>query len=886
MTTTLNGAWSAVSTASGTVYESGSAVVNGPVALANGATLKVMSGATASGVNTISGGIATVVVSSGGELLSSYIQNGYVYVSSGGLTSGNQLNSDPTWIYSGASSVDDTYFNSGYDDNATYVFSGGTLNDATVTSGALANVYAGASASDIAVSSGGSAVLASGTTSGYTAYTGGNVTSGTSVYSGLVLPTADGSAVQNTVPVLGGVWSAVNTASGTVYESGSAVVGGPVALAGGAFLDVMSGATASGVNTISGGIATVIVSGGGELLNSYIQNGYVYVSSGGLTSGNQLNSDPTYIYSGASSVDDTYFNSGYGNDATYVYSGGTLNDATVTSGALAYVYAGASASNVAVSSGSYAYINAQYGNGSGGSLTLPNSATTLKGIWSAVSTASGTVYESGSAVVNGPVTLAYGATLKVMSGATASGVNTISGGIATVVVSSGGELLSSYIQNGYVSVNSGGITSGNQFNSDPTYISAGASSVDDSYFNSGYGTDVAYVSSGGTIVNPYISSGGYADVQSGGTVSSPTVTPGGLLTVEAGGALEVCFLPGTLIRTPVGEEAVENLRIGDEVSVHDYRAGRALSRKVTWIGNQKVAIRPGLSDDEAGYPVRILKDAIGEGVPFKDLLITPEHCLFFEGRFVPARMLVNGRSIFYDRSITSYTYYHIETEPHSVIWADGTLTESYLDTGNRKNFGQHGVVATLAGATAKSWTEDAGAALEVSRGFVEPVFRAIEGRAVEAGLKSHAVAPALTEEADLHLVTDKGQLIRLVRESEGHVTFMIPAGVESVRIVSRASRPSDVIGPFVDDRRLFGVAIGEVLLYEGGSLRDITAHLTDGELQGWQALEWADTRWTAGDALLPLGERRADAMALLILQIKAAGPYVVEDHEDQAACAI
>ncbi|GBQ52314.1 Hint domain-containing protein [Acidomonas methanolica] len=885
MTTTLNGAWSAVSTASGTVYESGSAVVNGPVALANGATLSVMSGATASGVNTISGGVATVIVSGGGELLSSYIQNGYVYVRSGGLTSGNQFNSDPTYIYSGASSVDDTYFNSGYDDNDTFVYSGGTLNDATVTSGGYAGVLLGASAADIAVSSGGSAVLASGTTSGYTAYTGGNVTSGTSVYSGLVLPTADGSAVQNTVPVLGGVWSAVSTASGTVYESGSTVVNGPVAL-GAAILDVMSGATASGVNTISGGGATVVVSGGGELLNSYIQNGIVYVSSGGLISGNQLNSDPTYIYSGASSVDDTYFNSGYGNDATYVYSGGTLNDATVTSGALAYVYAGASASNVAVSSGSYAYINAQYGNGSGGSLTLPSSATTLKGIWSAVSTASGTVYESGSAVVNGPVTLAYGATLDVMSGATASGVNTISGGIATVVVSSGGELLSSYIQNGYVSVNSGGLTSGNQFNSDPTYISAGASSVDDSYFNSGYGTDAAYVSSGGTIVNPYISSGGYAEVQSGGTVSSPTVTPGGILTIDAGGALEVCFLPGTLIRTPVGEEAVENLRIGDEVSVHDYRAGRALSRKVTWIGNQKAAIRPGLSDDEAGYPVRILKDAIGEGVPFKDLLITPEHCLFFEGRFVPARMLVNGRSIFYDRSITSYTYYHIETEPHSVIWADGTLTESYLDTGNRKNFGQHGVVATLSGVVAKNWTEDAGAALEVSRDFVEPVFRAIEVRAVEAGLKSRAVAPALTEESDLHLVTDKGQLIRLVRESEGHVTFMIPAGVESVRIVSRASRPSDVIGPFVDDRRLFGVAIGEVLLYEGGSLRDITAHLTDGELQGWQALEWADTRWTAGDALLPLGERRANAIALLILQIKAAGPYVVADHKDQAACAI
>lgn len=74
--------------------------------------------------------------------------------------------------------------------------------------------------------------------------------------------------------------------------------------------------------------------------------------------------------------------------------------------------------------------------------------------------------------------------------------------------------------------------------------------------------------------------------------------------------------------------------------------------------------------------MRILKDTFKPGVPKKDLLITPEHCLFIDGHFIPARMLINGRSIYYDYSMTTYEYYHIETEDHSIIWADGMMTKA------------------------------------------------------------------------------------------------------------------------------------------------------------------------------------------------------------------
>ena len=303
---------------------------------------------------------------------------------------------------------------------------------------------------------------------------------------------------------------------------------------------------------------------------------------------------------------------------------------------------------------------------------------------------------------------------------------------------------------------------------------------------------------------------------------------------------------------------------------------------MTWTGQAHCNVRAHLPDDEAGYPVRILKDAISDGVPFKDMLITAEHCLFFDGKFVPARMLVNGRSIFFDKSITSYDYYHIETESHSVIMADGMLTESYLDTGNRRVFSQKGNVVSIGSSRNLTW-DDAAAPLGVRREFAEPLFRQAEARAIAAGITQKDAAPELTEEANLHLITDTGVSIRPAREHNGRIIFMIPTGVQSIRIASNASRPSDVVGPFVDDRRYFGVAVGDITLFEGNRSRTITSHLTDRELDGWNALEWVDCRWTSGNGLLPLGERHPNSVALIAIQIRKTGPYLATDTVQKKA---
>ncbi|KXV77279.1 Hint domain-containing protein [Acetobacter cerevisiae] len=345
----------------------------------------------------------------------------------------------------------------------------------------------------------------------------------------------------------------------------------------------------------------------------------------------------------------------------------------------------------------------------------------------------------------------------------------------------------------------------------------------------------------------------------------------------------VCFLAGSMIRTVDGEVAVEDIQIGDEVVTFDWKTGAENVRPVVWAGTARATVHAGLQDDKAGYPVRILKDAVADGVPYQDLLVTSEHCLFFDGKFVPVRMLVNGSSIFYDKSITAYDYYHIETAEHSVVAANGLLTESYLDTGNRRSFRQEGKVASI-GGRAKTWEADAGAELCVDRAFVEPLFRKLEARksSITEGLQNADVV-ALTNDANLHLVTETGAVIRPVRRDGQRYNFMLPANVASVRIVSRASRPADVIGPFVDDRRQMGVAVGSVTFVTAARQENIVAHLAEAKPEGWHAdMSQADVAWTTGNAVLPLSGLTEGNMGLLSLNILSAGPYVEEAQKEDA----
>jgi hypothetical protein len=154
-----------------------------------------------------------------------------------------------------------------------------------------------------------------------------------------------------------------------------------------------------------------------------------------------------------------------------------------------------------------------------------------------------------------------------------------------------------------------------------------------------------------------------------------------------------CFLPGTQIATPDGEVAVEALQIGDLVVTAD---GRAVS--VRWIGIQTVVSRFGTS--ETRFPVVIAAGAFGEGLPARELRVTADHALLVDGVLVNAGALVNGTTI---RRITPeeigerFTVYHIETDAHEVILAEGMPTETFVGHVSRRIFDNHAQYAALYG---------------------------------------------------------------------------------------------------------------------------------------------------------------------------------------------
>ncbi|MBI0089075.1 Hint domain-containing protein, partial [Commensalibacter sp. M0402] len=348
--------------------------------------------------------------------------------------------------------------------------------------------------------------------------------------------------------------------------------------------------------------------------------------------------------------------------------------------------------------------------------------------------------------------------------------------------------------------------------------------------------------------------------------------PDGSLTFAA------CFLAGTLISTFNSTMAVEAIKVGDIVKTFDWKMNQTTNATVIWVGQKHTNVKTYLSDDLAGYPVRILKNAISENVPNEDLLVTPEHCLFFDGNFVPARMLVNGRSIYYDYSITSYDYYHIETEQHSVIWANGMLTESYLDTGNRNTFKNDQKVVSLFN-NIKTWDNDAAAPLNVHRDFVEPIYNQINKRALDINFELQTEHFALTSDPNLYLTTELGTIIQPHACNNGKYIFNIPEGIDKVDLISRTGRPCETVGSFIDDRRELGVLVGNVFVINKNDIHEITDHLSNPDLTGWDVIEQSPCRWTKGKATLNIHATQS-GKSVLIVNILAAGPYLLDEKKE------
>jgi len=153
-----------------------------------------------------------------------------------------------------------------------------------------------------------------------------------------------------------------------------------------------------------------------------------------------------------------------------------------------------------------------------------------------------------------------------------------------------------------------------------------------------------------------------------------------------------CFLAGTRIATPDGDVAVETLKPGDRVLTHD---GRAVP--VRWIGRRRIAT---LFVPEPRRPVCIAAGALGDGLPTRDLRLTPDHALFLDGLLVQAGALENGdtiRRLGPDELGACFEVFHVDTAAHDLILAEGAPAETFLGHIGRHRFDNHAEGGDFAG---------------------------------------------------------------------------------------------------------------------------------------------------------------------------------------------
>ncbi len=153
----------------------------------------------------------------------------------------------------------------------------------------------------------------------------------------------------------------------------------------------------------------------------------------------------------------------------------------------------------------------------------------------------------------------------------------------------------------------------------------------------------------------------------------------------------VCFLEGTRIATPDGLRAVESLSIGDLVTTAD-----GTTRPVRWIGRQTIVAV--FADPLHAYPIRVAQGALGEGLPVRDLFVSPDHALLVDGLLVQASALVNGTTIVRAPAPAArFTYFHVELADHALILAEGVPAETFVDHVTRRRFDNYAEFEALYG---------------------------------------------------------------------------------------------------------------------------------------------------------------------------------------------
>lgn len=148
-----------------------------------------------------------------------------------------------------------------------------------------------------------------------------------------------------------------------------------------------------------------------------------------------------------------------------------------------------------------------------------------------------------------------------------------------------------------------------------------------------------------------------------------------------------CFTAGVRLATAKGQRPVEKLAVGDLVETADNGL-----QPVRWVGLRTLdavdlAASPNLR------PIRIRKGALGDRLPKRDLLVSPQHRMMVRSAvaqalfgtdevLVAAKHLLALDGVELAEDVTEVTYVHVLFDRHEVVYAEGAQSES-LYTGEQ-----------------------------------------------------------------------------------------------------------------------------------------------------------------------------------------------------------
>ena len=334
-----------------------------------------------------------------------------------------------------------------------------------------------------------------------------------------------------------------------------------------------------------------------------------------------------------------------------------------------------------------------------------------------------------------------------------------------------------------------------------------------------------------------------------------------------------CFAEGTRIATDHGDVAVEALRVGGRV-----RLAAGGTRPIRWIGHRHLDLTRH-PDPSRARPVRIGAGAFADGIPARDLRVSPDHALSVDGVLIPARLLVNHTTIVEETTCQAVVYYHIELDAHDVLLAEGLPAESYLDTGNRGVFENAGLPLTLhpdlsgqVGREARSCQPFIDAPDQV-----KPIWDALADRASALG---RAVPRAVLTQDPAVRIEVGGRVLRPVSIDGDRYTFILPPGCADVRLLSHAASPAE-IEPWREDRRLLGLSVRRIRV--GGEDLPLDHPALSA---GWWGLERhgaEPVRWTDGNAVLPIAPGGARTLEITAGRLAGYGVRAVDVRAALAA---